>query len=99
MPRSAMESKKEIRISCDFERGAALVRIFKYRDYSWSGGKVYELKRDCDRLKELGMIITKYCDKKSENKLWSNRETLWNEENLVAVGYNVLIVDEDGNSK
>lgn len=82
-------TKKEIRISCDFENKTALVRIFKYRNYQWSGGQTFELKQDCDRLKELGDIVMKYRDEKSENKIWSNRSIIWNNVDFVAVGYNV----------
>jgi len=91
--------KKEIRISCDFETNTAIVRIFKYRNYTWSGGQVFELKRDCDRLKELGQIVLKYRDEKSENKVWSNRSIIWNDVDLVAVGYNVDMSGNAGKEK
>lgn len=87
--------KKEIRISCDFENNMAYVRIFKFRNYSWSGGKVYELKRDSDRLKELSDIIVKYRDEKSENKVWSNKEIIWEGKSEIAIGYNL---DMSGNA-
>jgi hypothetical protein len=82
-------SKKEIRIFCDVDTNIASVRIFKYRNYTWSGGKTYDLKRDCDRLKELSDIIMKYRDEKTENKVWSNREIFWQGKSEIAIGYNV----------
>lgn len=87
--------KKEIRIFCDFETNVALVRIFKYRNYSWSGGRTYELKRGCYRLKELSDIIEKYRDEKTENKIWSNREIIWEGKSEVATSYNL---DMSGNA-
>lgn len=81
--------KKEIRIFCDFETNIALVRIYKFRNYSWSGGKTYELKRGCDRMKELEYIVISYRDEKSENKVWSNREIIWKGESEIATGYNL----------
>ena len=82
--------KKEIRVSCDFENDTALVRIFKYRNYSWSGGRVYELKRESPRLKKLGEIISTCRDVKVENKMLSNfSEIFWQEKTEKAVSYNV----------
>lgn len=41
-----MNRPKEISIYCDPETDTALVRIFKYRNYKWAGGKVVEIKKD-----------------------------------------------------
>jgi hypothetical protein len=80
-----MADQKEVRVSCDFETNTALVRIFKFRNYTWSGGRVYELKRDCDRLKELGNLILKYQYKNGTDLL--NSEIIWNDKAEIAISY------------
>lgn len=96
-----MKSHKEIRVFCDFETNTMAVRIFKYRNYTWSGGRLesYEVKRDSYVARELGRIVQKYRDEVSENKVWSDRDLLWNGENVKAVGYNVWIGDKDSKPK
>ena len=82
------KTRKEVRVFCDFETDTALVRIFKFRNYSWSGGKTYELKRMSDRLTELSALILKYQDTKLEaKKLTSSAEILWNSKAEVATSY------------
>jgi len=83
-----VKNRKEIRIFCDFETDTALVRIFKFRNYSWSGGKTYEIERVSDRLTELSSLIDKYRDAKHEGKkLTSRSEILWNNKSEVATSY------------
>lgn len=66
--------KKQIVVSCDFETNTALVRIYKFRNYTWSGGRVYELARDCYALKQLATIIQKY---KSPTDAKINATIVW----------------------
>jgi len=52
-----MNRPKEISIYCDPETNIALVRIFKYRNYKWAGGKVLELEKDSILLKRMADLV------------------------------------------
>ena len=79
-------SKKEIRVFCDFETDTALIRIFKFRDSSWSGGKTFEVKRDSPRMKELSCIINTYRDNFSEG-FGLSKNIFWEEKTEKAICY------------
>lgn len=71
-------SQREIHVFCDFETNKALVRIFKYRNFSWSGGKVMEFDRESNTLKRIDFLIKKYgVENKSlliqTNIFWNNK--------------------------
>jgi hypothetical protein len=55
-------NQKEVRIFDDEDAGIVLVRIFKFRDYSWKGGKTYEVSPNSARIGELYQLISKYSD-------------------------------------
>lgn len=66
---------KEVKIFCDPETNTALVRIFKLRNYKWSGGKTFELKKDSDELKALATLIGK--------------DTVWDTSSETAITYQI----------
>lgn len=53
-------NSKEVRIFCDGTTKTALVRIFKYRNYVWAGGKTLEFKKDSPELQRVFQTILKY---------------------------------------
>lgn len=79
-------SKKEVRVFCDFETNTAIIRIFKFRNYVWSGGKTFEVRRDSPRLKEIASIIERFRDKKSQG-LGLFKDIFWKEKTEKAVSY------------
>lgn len=82
-----VKDKREIRVSCDFDTNTAYVRIWKYRNYTWSGGNVYNQKRNSYALKEIARIIVEYG---TENKgLVTNVEILFDGKNEIATAYNI----------
>ena len=85
-----MNSKKEIKVFCDFETNKALVRIYKFTNGSWSGSKVYEVDRESSILENLANIITKYRDVKMESLVLTIfSDILWNGKTEKAVRYRV----------
>jgi len=52
-----MNRPREISIYCDPETNTALVRIFKYRNYKWTGGNVVEMKKDSILLKRMAKLV------------------------------------------
>lgn len=66
---------KEISIYCDPETNIALVRIFKYRNYKWAGGKVLEMKKDSILLRRMAEL--------------ADVETLWDTTSDVAKTYKI----------
>ena len=85
-----MSRKKEIKVFCDFETNKALVRIFKFKNGSWSGGKVYEVDRESSILENLANIITKYRDVKMESMVLTIfSDIFWNGKTEKAVTYHV----------
>jgi hypothetical protein len=82
-----VKDKREIRVSCDFDTNIAFVRIWKYRNYTWSGGNVYQQKRNSYALREIARIIVEYG---TENKsLTTNVEFLYNGKSEIATAYNI----------
>ena len=85
-----MFSKKEIKVFCDFETNKALVRIYKFKNGSWSGGKVYEVDRESPRLKKLANIITECRNVKMESMVLTIfSDIFWNGRTEKAVTYHV----------
>jgi len=72
---------KEVKIFCDPETNTALVRIFKLRNYNWSGGKTVEVKKDSGRLKTLAMLVGK--------------DTVWNTNSETAITYQIKEIQND----
>ena len=87
------KTRKEIKVFCDPETNIASVRIFKMRNGLWAGGRVYELKRDCDRLKELGKLILKYQYKNGTDLL--NSEIIWNNKSERAISYKLDMFNKE----
>ena len=72
---------KEVKIFCDPETNTALVRIFKLRNYKWSGGETLEVKKDSSTLKTLAILIGK--------------DTVWNTNSETAITYQIKEVEND----
>jgi hypothetical protein len=79
--------QKKILVSCDFDTNMALVKIWKFRNYSYSGGQVFELKRDSASLKRIARIIENY--RTDSKDLTINKQILWNGKSEKAIGYEV----------
>ena len=84
--------QKKILVSCDFDTNMALVKIWKFRNsvsgnHSYSGGQVFELKRDSASLKRISRIIKNY--RTDSKDLTMNKQIIWNEKSEKAIGYEV----------
>lgn len=75
-------SSKEVMVFCDKETQTATIRIFKFRNYVWAGGKTFEIKKNSRTLSELFRIIFKYSVEDIDIKL-----VLWNENDDKAKSY------------
>lgn len=73
-----MTRAKEFSIYCDPETDVALVRLFKYRNYKWAGGKVMEIKKDSILLKRMAKLV--------------GVKTLWDTTSEVAKTYKLIEV-------
>lgn len=76
------QHSKEIRIFCDKETQTALVRIFKYRNYVWAGGKTLEMKKDSPELQRVFESILKFSTEPIDKSA-----ILWKEDNESAITY------------
>ena len=76
------QHSKEIRIFCDKEIQTALIRIFKYRNYAWVGGKTLEIKKDSPRLQRVFESILKFSVEPIDKS-----SILWKEDNESAIAY------------
>ena len=76
------QNSKEVKIFCDKETQTALVRIFKYRNYVWAGGKTLEIKEDSPRLQRVFDSIFKFSVESIDKSA-----ILWKEDNESAVTY------------
>lgn len=67
---------KEVKIFCDSETRIASVRIFKYRNYLWEGGKTFEFGKDSPELKRVFQtIISNSVETLDENlDLWDDKK-------------------------
>ena len=75
-------AKKEVKIFCDKETQTALVRIFKYRNYVWAGGKTLEMKKDSPELQRVFESILKFSVESIDKS-----SILWKEDNESAITY------------
>lgn len=85
------QNSKEVRIFCDKETQTALVRIYKYRNYVWNGGKTFELKKDSRTLSELLRVVASHVDESVDKS-----SILWDDTKEVATTY-VLEMKENKN--
>lgn len=75
-------TSKEVKVFCDKETQMASVRIFKYRNYIWEGGKTLELKKGSPELEKVfKTIIVNSVDPIKENS------DLWDDSKDVAITY------------
>lgn len=80
---------KEVKIFCDKETGVASVRVFKFRNYAWAGGKTLELKKDSPKLKRVFDIILQHLVEPIDKS-----SILWKEDNESAITYVLEMKDE-----
>ena len=76
------QNSKEVRIFCDKETQTALVRIFKYRNYVWAGGRTLEMKKDSPELQRVFESILKFSVEPIDKS-----SILWKEDNESAITY------------
>ena len=76
------QNTKEVRIFCDKDGSLALVRIFKYRNYVWAGGKTLEIKKDSPRLQRVFDSIFNFSVESIDKSA-----ILWKEDNESAITY------------
>ncbi len=72
---------KEVKIFCDKETQMASVRIFKYRNYLWAGGRTLEFKRESSQLNGIFDFVKKHSP---PNTLEAD---LWKQDNETAIIY------------
>lgn len=85
-------SSKEVKVFCDKETQIASVRIFKYRNYIWEGGKTLEFKKDSPELKRVFQtIITNSVEPLNKDL------DLWDDNKDMAVTY--VLEMKNGNDK
>lgn len=82
-------NSKEVKIFCDKESETASVRIFKYRNYLWAGGKTLELKKDSSELKRIFDFILQHSVEPIDKS-----SILWKEDNESAITYVLEMKDE-----
>lgn len=76
------QSSKEVMIFCDKETGTASIRIFKFRNYVWAGGKTFEVKKDSRTLGELFKVISSHVGENVDKS-----SILWDDSKEVATTY------------
>lgn len=80
---------KEVKIFCDKETGVASVRIFKYRNYLWTGGKTLELKKGSPDLERVFCFILQHSTEPIDKS-----SILWKDDNESAITYVLEMKDE-----
>lgn len=67
---------KEVKVFCDSETQTASVRIFKYRNYLWEGGKTLEFGKDSPELQRVFQtILTNSIEPLDKNlNLWDDKK-------------------------
>lgn len=89
----ALPEKREISIFCDSETGKASVRIFKYRNYNYKGGSVFDIGKEMDFFKLLEKFIFNHCVSMSEEE--KENFSLWKPENEKVITYILEIKKEE----
>lgn len=79
---------KEIKVFCDKETETASVRIFKFRNYVWSGGKTLEMKKGSPELEKVFSFILQHSKEPIDKS-----SILWKEDNESAITYFLEIKD------
>lgn len=82
-------NNKEVKIFCDKESETASVRIFKYRNYLWTGGKTLELKKGSPELERVFCFILQHSVEPIDKS-----SILWKEDNESAITYILEMKDE-----
>lgn len=80
-------SSKEVMVFCDKETQTATIRIFKFRNYVWAGGKTLEFKKDSQKLQRVFDSIIEFSVETMDKS-----SILWKEDNESAITY---ILDMD----
>jgi len=80
---------KEVKIFCDKESEIASVRIFKFRNYVWAGGKTLELKKGSPELEKVFCFILQHSTDPIDKS-----SILWKEDNESAITYALEMKDE-----
>lgn len=67
-------TSKEVKVFCDKETQVASVRIFKYRNYIWEGGKTLELTKGSPELEKVfkTIIVNSVDPIKQDSSLWDD---------------------------
>lgn len=73
---------KEVKVFCDKETEIASVRIFKYRNYLWEGGKTLEFKKGSPELERVFKTILANSIEPLKEDL-----NLWDDSKDIAVTY------------
>lgn len=73
---------KEVKIFCDKETQTASVRIFKLRNYVWTGGKTLELKKGSPELERVFSFILQHSTEPIDKG-----NILWKDDNESAITY------------
>lgn len=76
-------SSKEVMVFCDKETQMATIRIFKFRNYVWAGGKTLEFKKDSQELQRIFSSIIEFSVEPMDDK----SSILWKEDNESAITY------------
>ncbi len=83
------QNSKEVMIFCDKQTETASVRIFKFRNYVWAGGKTFEVKKDSRTLTELFRVISSHVGENVDKS-----SILWDDTKEVATTYVLKMKDE-----
>lgn len=69
---------KEVKVFCDKETETASIRIFKYRNYVWEGGKTLDLKKGSPELERVFKTIINNSIEplKEDLNLWDDSKDL-----------------------
>lgn len=87
-------TSRDIVVFCDKDTQTAFIRIFKYRNYLWAGGKVFELKKNSPLLEGINKNIIDF----SVNDLGKDF-SLWQEDNEKAITYSLDMSRTKNNNK
>lgn len=77
-------NNKEVMVFCDKETQTATIRIFKFRNYVWAGGKTLEFKKDSQELQRVFDSIIEFSVETMDKS-----SILWKEDNESAITYSL----------